>query len=194
MGWEKYTNWELAARVPWIVSAPWKQQTHGKKTNALTENVDIYATLASLAGLPKPDVACKGCVEGDDASPLFDNPGHEWKRAAFSQYARCSEQEDGYYQRCSGNILKSSAFQAMGYSARTQQWRYTEWFQFDYNTSTTNFNKTIARELYDHTDDAGDDFNKYDQINRADDPSLKDVVAEHAKIVRAGWKQSRPPT
>jgi len=27
--WEKYTNWELATRVPFIVAVPWKPESHG---------------------------------------------------------------------------------------------------------------------------------------------------------------------
>ena len=48
--WEKYTNWELAARVPFIIAAPHKAATHGRATTALTENVDAYPTVAALAG------------------------------------------------------------------------------------------------------------------------------------------------
>ena len=39
--WEKYTNWELATRVPFIVAVPWKPATHGMVTTALVENVDL---------------------------------------------------------------------------------------------------------------------------------------------------------
>jgi iduronate 2-sulfatase len=75
--WEKYTNWELAARVPWIVASPGHPSSHGRFTTALTENVDIYATLAGAAGLPLPAIGCDDpgtCVEGDSAVPLLVNP------------------------------------------------------------------------------------------------------------------------
>ena len=58
------TNWELATRVPWIIAVPWKPGTHGAVTPALVENVDLYQTLASAAGLPVPDTACATCVQG----------------------------------------------------------------------------------------------------------------------------------
>ena len=39
--WEKYTNWELAARVPVIIAAPNKPMSHGVVTLALFEPVII---------------------------------------------------------------------------------------------------------------------------------------------------------
>ena len=39
--WEKYTNWELAARVPLIIAAPHKPASHGVVSLALMELVDV---------------------------------------------------------------------------------------------------------------------------------------------------------
>ena len=191
--WEKYTNWELSARVPFIVSAPHKAVSHGRVTTALTESVDAYPTVAALAGLPVPEIDCPGCVEGDDASPLLDNPDAPWKRGAISQYARCAlNEETGYYSRCSGDALHTSAFQAMGYSVRSQGWRYTEWFSFNYTTAKTDFHTSLFVELYDHRQDAGDDFDAYDQENVASDPANAAVLKQHAQMVRDGWTKLRP--
>lgn len=49
--WCKHTNYEQAARVPLIISAP-GMTTAGSRSNALIETVDLYPTLAQLAGLP----------------------------------------------------------------------------------------------------------------------------------------------
>jgi iduronate 2-sulfatase len=51
----------------------------------MMELVDIYPTVAELAGLPKPDIDCPGCLEGDSAAPLLDNPHRPWKKGSFSQ-------------------------------------------------------------------------------------------------------------
>jgi iduronate 2-sulfatase len=48
--WCKHTNYEQAAHIPLLVSAPGVTQA-GSRTQALTETVDIYPTLAELAGL-----------------------------------------------------------------------------------------------------------------------------------------------
>lgn len=95
--WEKYTNWELAARVPFIISDPDSPSSHGKTTDALVEAVDMYPTLAELAG-----IKAESTVEGFSAAPLLQSPHRLWKLGAISQYARCSLQGDGFYTRCSG--------------------------------------------------------------------------------------------
>ena len=102
--WCKHTNFEIAARVPMIFSAP-GQKNRGGRTDALTEFVDIYPTLCELAGLPVP-----AGVEGASLVPLLDDPSRSWKKAAFSQYPR-------------GKV--------MGYSMKTARYRYTEWSEPD---------------------------------------------------------------
>ena len=89
-----------------------------------------YPSLAVLAGLPPPAEGCAGCIEGHSAAPLLDNPYQEWKKASFSQYGRCSlDNVTGYYTRCSGE--DRDQIQVMGYSARTADYRYTEWFAWN---------------------------------------------------------------
>ncbi len=47
--WCKHTNYEQATRIPLLVAAPGAKATHSQ---ALVETVDLYPTLADLAGLP----------------------------------------------------------------------------------------------------------------------------------------------
>jgi iduronate 2-sulfatase len=54
--WCKHTNYEQAARIPLIVGAPGFAKSGTRAVNALVETVDIYPTLAELAGLPAPKV------------------------------------------------------------------------------------------------------------------------------------------
>ncbi len=98
--WGKLTNFETATRVPLIISAP-HRFAGGGKTDALVELVDLYPTLAELAGLPLPSH-----LEGSSAVPLFNAPERRWKQAAFSQYPRPG---------------------LMGYSLRTDRYRFTRW-------------------------------------------------------------------
>jgi iduronate 2-sulfatase len=51
--WCKHTNYEQAARIPVIVAAPTGQK--GKASDGLIESVDIFPTVAALAGLPTPE-------------------------------------------------------------------------------------------------------------------------------------------
>lgn len=103
----KMTNFELGTRAPLIVSAP-RQRSAGQTTRAIVEFVDIYPTLAELAGLRLPPH-----LEGISLTPLLADPGRPWKRAAFSQYLRPGKEK------------------FMGRSARTDGWRYTEWTNGD---------------------------------------------------------------
>jgi arylsulfatase A-like enzyme len=99
-GWCKHTNFELDTHVPMILSVP-GMKTAGRRTQALTEYVDIYPTLCEVCGLSVP-----GHLEGLSMAPLLENPARPWKKAAFSQYPR-------------GKV--------MGYTMRTERFRYTEW-------------------------------------------------------------------
>ena len=103
--WNKHTNFEAATRSPLIVSAPGRLNK-GKKTDGLTEFVDIYPSLCDLCDVPRPDG-----LEGSSFAPLIDDPDRLWKRAAFSQYPR---QIPGVGS-------------GMGQSMRTRRYRYTEW-------------------------------------------------------------------
>ena len=66
--WGKTTNFELDARVPLIVRAPGKAG-NGKTSPALVELVDMYPTLAEMAGLPVGE-----SLEGTSFAPLLEDP------------------------------------------------------------------------------------------------------------------------
>lgn len=149
--WCKHTNFEVATRSPMIINAP-GQKNPGAKTQALVEFVDIYPTLCELCNVPLPDG-----LEGASFVPLMNDPKREWKKAAFSQYPR-------------GN--------AMGYSIRTDRYRYTEWVEPG--------KEPTARELYDHQTDPKEN------ANAAGLPENKAVVAELAGALHAGWKAALP--
>jgi iduronate 2-sulfatase len=48
--WEKFTEFEHGTRVPLIIRAPWRQIWAGLRVTALASLVDVYPTLADLAG------------------------------------------------------------------------------------------------------------------------------------------------
>ncbi len=148
--WSKHTNFELDTRAPLIFAAPGVKP--GQSTAALCEFVDIYPTLAELCGLDAP----KTC-EGVSLAPLLAEPGRRWKSAAFSQYPR-------------GNV--------MGYSMRTDRWRYTRWVN-------RKSGQVQAEELYDHKADPGESRNV---IAGTDQAVLKKLRAQ----ADAGWQAARP--
>ena len=156
--WGKHTNVENDVNSPLIISAP-SQEAAGKTSAALTEFVDIYPTLCDLAGVPLPDD-----LEGVSLKPLMDNPELPWKTAAFSQYPRKSD----------GQAL-------MGYSMRTDRYRFTVWVDRDDHT------KVDAVELYDHQIDPEEN------TNVAKDPANAELVKSLMKQWEGGWQAAKPP-
>ncbi|HUV65794.1 MAG TPA: sulfatase [Sedimentisphaerales bacterium] len=78
--WGKATNYEIATRVPLIVSAPGRA-ARNVASDALVELVDMYPTLSELADLPLPKH-----LEGRSFAPLLDKASQPWKKAVFSQF------------------------------------------------------------------------------------------------------------
>jgi len=136
------------------MSAP-GQAAAGRPTEALCEFVDIYPTLCELTGLALP-----AHLEGTSLAPLMDDPSREWKRAAFSQYPRGG---------------------AMGYSMRTDRYRYTEW------QAKRGAGETVATELYDHEADPGEN------VNIAGAAESAALVQELSAMLEAGWQGALPP-
>lgn len=154
--WCKHSNVEDDTRAPLIISMPGMKNA-GTKTQALVEFVDIYPTLAELAGLQLPSH-----LEGLSLLPLLDDPNREWKPAAFSQYPRSVRRR-----------------RLMGYSMRTDRYRFTRW--------VNRYDKTrvVATELYDHENDP------QENENIANDPANAELVAKLAKQWEAGWQAAR---
>jgi uncharacterized sulfatase len=98
--WMKQSLFEESAHVPLIIVAP-GAKGNGKACARTVEFVDLYPTLADLAGLKPPKD-----LEGASLKPLLDDPAKAWARPAFTQVQRA-----GF----------------PGYSVRTERWRYIEW-------------------------------------------------------------------
>ncbi len=124
--WSKTTCFELDAHVPLIIATP--DHRGGQHTDALVELLDLYPTLADLCGLPAP-----GGLEGVSLRPVLGDVTASVKSAAFSQHPR-----PPYCRRADPQV--------MGYSIRTDRYRYNEWLDFKTGRS-------VARELYDHASD-----------------------------------------
>jgi iduronate 2-sulfatase len=156
--WAKSTNYEQDTRVPLIIVAPEKKQ--GVKSNGLVELVDLYPTLADLGGLQIPDG-----LEGTSLVPLLTKPNQPWKSAVFSQFPR------PWQYKGAPNL--------MGYTMRTDRYRYVEWRDFKTD-------EVRAMELYDHEVDPA-------EINNiADVSSNITLVKELKQKLNDGWSKARP--
>jgi hypothetical protein len=80
----------------------------------------------------------------------------------------------------------------MGYTIRVDKYRFTDWYRFNRNTSKPNFDEIWGTELYDHSGTAT--FFNDENANLADQPEMKETIAELRKLLQAGWKGSLPPS
>ncbi len=96
--WCKHTNYEQATHIPLLVAVPGQS---GAATSALVETVDVYPTLAALAGLPAPQG-----LDGRSFSALFTNPVAAHRDHVIHVYPRG---------------------QRLGRAIRTDRYRLVEW-------------------------------------------------------------------
>jgi len=137
--WCKHTNIEQATRAPLLISAPF---IGSSVTTSPSEFVDIFPTLCDLAGLPVPTH-----LDGETLVPLMKDPGKLIKPFAMSQYPRPGNKVENAR-------LGWSKGEYMGYSLRTERYRYTIWLK-DYFRSSKHFSEDliVATELYDYKKD-----------------------------------------
>lgn len=142
--WMKQTLFERSARAPLIVAGP-GVVAKGRSSSRVVEFLDLYPTLADLARLSAPPG-----LHGRTLAPLLQNPQAVWNHPALTQVRRGGG---------------GTAF--MGYSVRTEQWRYTEW----------DAGKRGA-ELYNEVDDPGETH------NLAADPRHGKTVTRMQRLLR----------
>lgn len=157
--WAKTTNYELDTRVPLIIAAP--GMTAGARTMALVELLDLYPTLAALAGLP----AAPG-VEGESLVPLLRDPHRPGKIVAVSQHPHPSY----------------GVATHMGYTLRTARHRYVEWR--DLGTGAV-----FAREFYDHVADPRETVNRAFDARHAADVDALSRRAQEIAAASGRWPQ-----
>ena len=123
--WGKTSAYELDAQVPLIFSGPGLER-RGDRANGIVELIDMYPTLAEWVGLPVPQ-----SLEGNSLLPLIRNPDLPGKEVAITQ---------------SPYPFYGQEWTQMGYSFRTDKFRYIEW-------RNRSDGEVIAQELYHHPSD-----------------------------------------
>lgn len=126
--WRKMTLFERGTHVPLMIAAPGIKG--GATSPRVVELLDLYPTLAELAGLPVP-----ADQQGKSIVPLLKNPKRVWNSAAYTVVER-------------GKIL--------GRSVRDERYRYTEWDEngsqgaelYDYDTDPNEFNNLVQNPKF----------------------------------------------
>ena len=136
--WHKHTVFEQATRAPLIIAAP---GIKAGKTNSQSEFVDVFPTICNLAGLPIPNQ-----LDGKSLKPLMLDNKASVKEYSISQYPRKLKKEEvkklGYEK---GDL--------MGYTLRTNKYRYTIWMNDFTSKQTFEAKKVYTTELYDYVKD-----------------------------------------
>ena len=172
--WVKHTNFEQGVHTPFMLHIPNKTDK-GIPSRSLVELLDVYPTLAESAGLPvlptcpEDSSEVKVCTEGKSVLPLIDDPKLELREAAISQHRRMGLR--------------------MGYTMRTDRWRYTEWVQYERSVNVkelfdyeTLWDEPKGVELYDHKNDPEENY------NLADHAKYKDVATDLRGKLRSHCK------
>lgn len=188
-----------------------KKQRKCKVTNAIVELVDIFPTIADLAGIPIPICNIEDhrinndhrinsrnnlihpkeepnlCSEGITLLPLIKSTLNcqdiSWKKAAFSQYPRPGVQPTHHPNSDKPRLAEINI---MGYTLKTSSYRYTAWIPFAHETCKMDWDIIIAEELYDHRTDRAENF------NAAAVPNMLNIKRYLRSLLKNGWKNSLP--
>lgn len=137
--WAKYTNYEVGVRVPLIVYSPAfdRRPPLARRSSRIAELVDVFPTLVDLAELPAIErcaalapSARQTCTEGKSLTPSIwrgSDANDASDEFAISQYPR-----PGSYptQWPDSDQPRLGDITIMGYSIRTDNFRYTIWLAF----------------------------------------------------------------
>ena len=146
--WTKHTNYEQANRIPLIVVAPGVAKS-GSATGQLAETVDIFPTLAGLAGLPAPSGPQP--IDGVSLVPVLRNPKARVRDHAFHAYPRGRK---------------------LGRAIRTQRYRLVEW------RNHSDPDAGVDYELYDYKTDPWETQNHHAAKPKAAE-KLKAILAKY---------------
>ncbi|MCO8124212.1 sulfatase-like hydrolase/transferase [Stieleria sp. TO1_6] len=120
--WTKHTNYEQANRIPILFVAPGLVQPN-QSTGQLAESVDIFPTLAELAGLPQP--TGPQSIDGVSLVSVLKDPLARVRDHAYHAYPK----------------------QTLGRAIRTERYRMVQWKKPGDDESKSQY------ELYDYQSD-----------------------------------------
>lgn len=168
----------------------------GYAVRTMVELVDVFPTLSSLAGLPRPPYCptpsfkVQLCTEGFSLARLLGR--REWvtnhQAVAYSQYPRPSDTIQH-----NSDLPDLADIRIMGYSVRSNDYRYTLWVGFDPVHFQANLTDIHAGELYILGEDPGQDHNIFDEftlvlLKLGIQPQWTESLKQHLMYFRAASK------
>jgi arylsulfatase A-like enzyme len=150
--WHKHTNFEEATRAPLIIAGP---GINSGKTNSLTEFVDVFPTICDLAGVTIPTN-----LDGKSLKPLMVNNNAKVNDYSISQYPRKLKKVEMIKKGYSDPKI-------MGYSLRTDKYRFTIWMNNFTSKQPFNESQVYASEMYDYVVDPLEKVNVVNDKNYA---------------------------
>jgi arylsulfatase A-like enzyme len=165
--WGKHTNYEQATKAPLIIAAPGIKPGQSK---SMTEFVDVFPTLCELAVGKVPTY-----LDGKSLVPVMKNNKVSVKEYAMSQYPRKMDKADI-------NKTVDGKGKLMGYSMRTEQYRYTVWLKNFTSDQASSTDKVYTKELYDYVKDP------LEKVNVSEDKKYAEIAADLDKKMLAYFK------
>lgn len=201
----QFTNFELGTRIPLVMRAPWMTNSVGKRSTMMVELVDVFPTVAALAGTPEPI----DDLDGVSLAPVFEDPtlttistdkGTHDKTVAFSQFPHDTNFGCPWFVAATQSCSPSPPGQAtpdnptfMGFAARDKSWRFVVWLPFDTKSYSANWTATPIYELYDHSSGQMNDYNAFDGINVANEASNADTIKYYFNLTHYFFDVYAPP-
>ncbi|MFM9029417.1 MAG: sulfatase [Opitutaceae bacterium] len=149
--WTKHTNYEEANRIPLILAGP--GIARGARTRTPAETVDIFPTLAELAGIPRP--AGPQPIDGTSLAAVARDPAAKVKDHVYHAFPRTRQGRE-----------------VIGRAIRTERYRLVEWKAPGGDPASAEF------ELYDYEADPLESENR-----AAREPQtvarLREILARH---------------
>lgn len=192
--WAKYSNFDVATRVPLMFYVPGltaalplpKQRVfpfinpftdkvgnwpRGLMVEFNVELVDLFPMVCLLLRLPvpppcpKPSFHVELCTEGERIADLWNHRATSDAKDesfVFTQYPRPAD-----IPQPNSDLPLLDDIRIMGYSIRSNDYRFTEWVSYNPSTFTANLTDIHAGELYLHMSDPGQDNNLYNNLEFA---------------------------
>jgi uncharacterized sulfatase len=158
--WMKQSLFERSTRTPLMIAGP-GVTAQGGVSRRIVELIDIYPTLAALAGLAPPSG-----LQGRSLQPLLSKPDAEWAHPALSQVRRPAGAGRGAGARGGGAAPQAASPPNVGYTIRTDLYRYITWDDGQ-----------VGEELFDEINDPGE------LRNLAGSPFYASVLAEMRQLL-----------